>query len=154
VAESAARTLLVNVPDPAELVAEMVRLAARAAVMEPDSEYPRCYPPQPALDLVRSMRPRVLKLGLASQAQLAELDAAARAHLDDPPTIAVPGLLFLAWGRDRPEDASGDGASPRRGANPRAIPPICPGSASGCSPVAAAPIRRLCARKRQGWFRW
>ena len=43
-AESAARTLLVNVPDPAELVAEMVRLAARAAVMETDTEYAMCYP--------------------------------------------------------------------------------------------------------------
>ena len=153
-----ARTLLVNVPDPAELVAEMVRLARPGgwvAGMEPDTEYAMCYPPHPAftrlceifpvafgrngadpaigrrvpelfhqagltdigtearvqmyppgnsrrtirLDLVRSMRPQVLEMGLASQAQLDELDAAARAHLDDPHTIAVSGLLFLAWGR-------------------------------------------------------
>jgi SAM-dependent methyltransferase len=51
------------------------------------------------LDLVRSMRPHILDLGLASEAELDELDAAARAHLDDPRTVAVSGLLCLAWGR-------------------------------------------------------
>ncbi|MGH3305373.1 MAG: hypothetical protein ACRDOK_27660 [Streptosporangiaceae bacterium] len=51
------------------------------------------------LDLVRIMRPHILQLGLASEAELDELDAAARADLDDPRTIAVYGLLFLAWGR-------------------------------------------------------
>jgi SAM-dependent methyltransferase len=48
-----ARTLLVNVPEPAEVVAEMVRLARPGgwvASMEPDSEYARCYPPHPAFD--------------------------------------------------------------------------------------------------------
>jgi len=147
-----------TVPDPAELVAEMVLLARPGgwvASMEPDTEYWMCYPPQPAftracgifpvvfgrngadpqigrrvpelfrragladvgtearvqmyppgnprrmirLDLVRSMRPQVLEMGLASEAELDELDAAARAHLDDPRTIAVSGLLFLTWGR-------------------------------------------------------
>jgi SAM-dependent methyltransferase len=153
-----ARTLLVNVPDPAGVVAEMVRLARPGgwvAGMEPDTEYAMCYPPHPAftriceifpvafgrngadpaigrqvpelfrqaglaevgtearaqvyppgssrrtirLDLVRSMRPQILELGLASETELDELDAAARAHLDDPRTIAISGLLFLAWGR-------------------------------------------------------
>jgi hypothetical protein len=51
------------------------------------------------LDLVRSMRAQVLDMGLASEAELEELDASARAHLDDPRTIAVFGLLFLAWAR-------------------------------------------------------
>jgi hypothetical protein len=51
------------------------------------------------LDLVRSMRAQVLEMGLASGAELDELEASARAHLDDPRTIAVFGLLFLAWGR-------------------------------------------------------
>ena len=51
------------------------------------------------LDLVRSMRAQVLDMGLASEAELDELDASARAHLDDSRTIAVYGLLFLAWGR-------------------------------------------------------
>jgi hypothetical protein len=51
------------------------------------------------LDLVRSMRPQVVEMGLASEAEPKELDTAARAHLDDPHTVAVFGLLFLAWGR-------------------------------------------------------
>jgi SAM-dependent methyltransferase len=153
-----ARTLLINVPVPAELVAEMARLARPGgwvASMEPDTEYTMCYPAHPAfariceifpvvfgrngadhtigrrvpelfrqagledvgvearvqiyppgnsrrtirLDLVRSMRAQVLEMGLASEAELDELDVSARAHLEDSRTIAVYGLLFLAWGR-------------------------------------------------------
>jgi ubiquinone/menaquinone biosynthesis C-methylase UbiE len=153
-----ARNLLVNVPEPQEVAAEMVRLArpgGQVAALEPDTEYGLCYPPHPAfariceiyavaaarngadprigrrvpellrragladtgvetrtqmyppgntrrtirLDLVRSMRPQVLEMGLASETELDELDAAARAHLGDPHTVAVSGLLFLAWGR-------------------------------------------------------
>jgi ubiquinone/menaquinone biosynthesis C-methylase UbiE len=48
-----ARTLLVNLPDPADVAAEMVRLARPGgwvASMEPDTEYVRCYPPHPAFD--------------------------------------------------------------------------------------------------------
>jgi hypothetical protein len=44
-------------------------------------------------------------MGLATGAELDELDAAARAHLDDPRTIVVSGLLFLTWGR-KPATAS------------------------------------------------
>lgn len=51
------------------------------------------------LDLVQSMRPQVLEMGLATAAELDELDAAARAHLDDPRTVVMSGLLFLTWGR-------------------------------------------------------
>jgi hypothetical protein len=51
------------------------------------------------LDLVRSMRPQVLEMGLASAAELDELDTAARAHLADPHTVVIYGLLFLTWGR-------------------------------------------------------
>ena len=36
-----------------------------------------------------------------------ELDAAARAHLDDPHTVVMSGLLFLTWGR-KPDHAPGD----------------------------------------------
>jgi ubiquinone/menaquinone biosynthesis C-methylase UbiE len=46
-----ARTLLVNVPEPAEVVAEMVRLARPGgwvASLEPDAEYGLCYPAHPA----------------------------------------------------------------------------------------------------------
>lgn len=153
-----ARTLLVNVPEPARVVAEMARLTRPGGwvmSMEPDSEYAMCYPPNPAftrlceifplvfgrngadhtigrrvpellrqvgledvgvearvqmyppgntrrtnrLELVRSMRPQILEMGLIGEAELDELDATARAHLDDPHTVAVFGLLFLAWGR-------------------------------------------------------
>lgn len=153
-----ARTLLVNVPWPAEVVAEMVRLAkpgGAVAVAEPDTEHVLCYPPSRAfdriceifpvafsrngadpligrrvpelfrqagltdvavearvqmyppgnsrrtvrLDLVRSMGPQIVQMGLASVGELADLDAAARPHLEDPRTVVVVGLLFLVWGR-------------------------------------------------------
>ncbi|MBV8220179.1 MAG: methyltransferase domain-containing protein [Solirubrobacterales bacterium] len=48
-----ARTLLVNVPEPAEVLAEMVRLArrgGRVVSVEPDCETCICYPPHPAFD--------------------------------------------------------------------------------------------------------
>jgi len=153
-----ARTLLVNVPEPAIVVAEMARLAKPGgwvAVMEPDTEHVLCYPPHPAydriceifpvafsrngadptigrrvselfrqagladvgvesrtqmyppgnsrrtirLDLVRSMRPQIVQLGLADEKELDELDAAARAHIEDPRTVVMSGLLFLVWSR-------------------------------------------------------
>jgi len=51
------------------------------------------------LDLVRSVRSQVVEMGLASAAELDELDGAARAHLGDPRTVTIGGHLFLAWGR-------------------------------------------------------
>jgi ubiquinone/menaquinone biosynthesis C-methylase UbiE len=48
-----ARTLLVNLPDPAQVMAEMARLAkpgGQVAVAEPDTEHALCYPPLPAFD--------------------------------------------------------------------------------------------------------
>ena len=48
-----ARTLLVNVPDPTEVVAEMVRLVRPGGwigSVEPDTEYGLCYPGHPAFD--------------------------------------------------------------------------------------------------------
>jgi SAM-dependent methyltransferase len=53
------------------------------------------------------MRPQVLEMGLATDTELDELDAAARAHLDDPDTVVMSGLLFLTWGR-KPDHAPGD----------------------------------------------
>jgi ubiquinone/menaquinone biosynthesis C-methylase UbiE len=50
-------------------------------------------------DLVRSLRSHILEMGLANEGELNELDAAARTHFDDPDTIVMPGLMFLAWGR-------------------------------------------------------
>jgi ubiquinone/menaquinone biosynthesis C-methylase UbiE len=153
-----ARTLLVNLPEPAGAAAEMTRLARPGgwvASTEPDTEHALCYPPHPAfdrlrdifavafrrtgadpwigrrvpelfrqaglehvevearvqmyphgnsrrtirLDLVQSMRPQVLEMGLATATELDDLDAAARAHLDNPHTVVMSGLLFLTWGR-------------------------------------------------------
>jgi hypothetical protein len=40
-----------------------------------------------------------LRLGLADEGELDELDRTVRAHLDDPRTLVIPHLSFLAWGR-------------------------------------------------------
>jgi SAM-dependent methyltransferase len=50
-------------------------------------------------DLVQSLRPHILEMGLADEGELNELDAAARTYFDDPDTVVMPGLMFLAWGR-------------------------------------------------------
>jgi ubiquinone/menaquinone biosynthesis C-methylase UbiE len=158
-----ARTLLITVPEPAEVVAEMVRLArpgAWVAGLEPDTGAAICYPAHPAFDrlsdvfhmafsrkgadpylgrrmaelyrqaglenviiearsplhppghsrrtiradLVRAMRSQILDIGLATNDELDELDAAVREHLDNPETVVMPGLYFLAWGRKPASD--------------------------------------------------
>jgi SAM-dependent methyltransferase len=152
------RTLLINIPEPAAVVAEMVRLARPGgwvAAMEPDVVLSLCYPSHPAwdrlveifmqvqdgdgadahvgrrlpalfqgaglvdvgvearadiypvghsrrtvrLDLMRSMRSKIVERGIAAERELDELDRAAREHLDHPDTLVMPHLLFLAWGR-------------------------------------------------------
>jgi len=156
-----ARTLLVTIPEPAMVVAEMVRLAKPGgwvASQEPDVEHALCYPPLPAWDrlrevfrasfgrsgadlrigrrltelyrqaglqeidvvvhapaypaghsrrtilpdLVRSLHPMILGLGLCDERELAELDRDVRAHLADPRTLMMPHLLVVAWGRKPP----------------------------------------------------
>jgi ubiquinone/menaquinone biosynthesis C-methylase UbiE len=153
-----ARTLLVTIPEPAGVLAEMVRLARPGgwvAGQEPDVEHALCYPPLPAWDrlweifraaftragadlhigrrlaqmyrqaglvdvqvqvyagvypaghsrrtvipdLVRSLRPVIAQLGLASDDEMNEVDRAVRRHLDDPDTLMMPHLLVAAWGR-------------------------------------------------------
>jgi ubiquinone/menaquinone biosynthesis C-methylase UbiE len=153
-----ARTLLITVPEPAEVLAELVRLARPGgwvAGLEPDCEASIYYPRHPAfdrlrelfaiafarngadpligrrldelyrqagledvatearaaayplghsrrtitVDLVRAMHPQIVALGAADQRELDDLDAAARAHLDRPDVLVVPGIMFLAWGR-------------------------------------------------------
>jgi ubiquinone/menaquinone biosynthesis C-methylase UbiE len=152
------RTLLITVPQPAEVLREMVRLARPGgwvAGLEPDTQAAICYPPHPAFDrlceiftmafsrngadphfgrrmaalyrqaglrditvevragvypaghsrrairadLVRSMRPQIIELGLADEQELDELDAAARKHFEGPDVLVMPSLNFLAWGR-------------------------------------------------------
>jgi SAM-dependent methyltransferase len=153
-----ARTLLVTIPDPAEVVAEMVRLARPGgwvASQEPDCEFTLCYPSIPAWDrlhelfrtsfsrsgadlfmgrrltelyrnagldeievvsyaplypaghsrrtilpdLLRSLRPMVLELGLSDEQELDEVDRAVREHLADPHTVVMSHLLVVAWAR-------------------------------------------------------
>ena len=152
------RTVLVTIPEPEEVLAEMVRLArpgAWVASQEPDIENAFCYPPLPAWDrlveifragfsrsgadpligrrlpelyrqagleeievvvhapvypaehsrrtilpdLVRSLRPMILELGLSDEPELSELDQAVRAHLADPRTLTLAHLLVVTWGR-------------------------------------------------------
>jgi hypothetical protein len=203
-----ARTLLVNVPAPGDVAAEMVRMARPGgwvASMEPDTEYGRCYPPHPAFDrlcdiftaafrrngadpwigrrvpelfrqaglddvqvearvqmyppgnsrrviradLVGAMRPQVLDMGLATATELDKLDSAARAHIQDPHTIAISGLLYLIWGR-KPghkqhhfplaSQAAPDTIRPVRGDWPRRTilrPPGLPG-AGAIAPAGAS----------------
>jgi len=50
------------------------------------------------VDLVRAMRSQILELGLADEPELDELDATARAHLQNA-DVVVMHLMFLAWGR-------------------------------------------------------
>lgn len=153
-----ARTLLVTIPEPAQVVAEMVRLARPGgwvASQEADAGLALCYPELPAWDrlrelfyagfersgadlrtgrrlteffrragleeigvvvhapvypaghsrrtvlpdLLRSMRPMILELGLSDERELADLDQAVREHLADPRTLVLPHLLVAAWGR-------------------------------------------------------
>jgi ubiquinone/menaquinone biosynthesis C-methylase UbiE len=153
-----ARTLLINVPRPDEVLVEMVRVARPGGwvvSVEPDCETGIFYPPHPAFDrlaelftvafsrngadpligrrlaelyrqaglqdvsiearahvfplghsrrmnrpdLVRTLRPQILALGIADEQELDELDADAREHLDNPDVVAVPHLTFLARGR-------------------------------------------------------
>jgi len=153
-----ARTLLATVPSPAEVVAEMTRLARPGgwiACAEPDVEHAVCYPPLPEWDrllelfragfgrsgadpligrrlpamlwqagladvavtvhagcypaghsrrtlipdLVRSLHPVILGLGLAGNGELAALDRAVRGHLADPRVLMMPHLLVVAVAR-------------------------------------------------------
>jgi hypothetical protein len=50
-------------------------------------------------DLVRSMRPQILELGLADECELDDVDASVRKHFDDPDTVVMAHLMFLAKGR-------------------------------------------------------
>ena len=83
-------------------VPELFRAAGLTGVLT-EIQAPVYPPGHPRLtiraDMVRSMRTHVLQMGLASAAELDELDAAVRAHLHAPATIAMSGLAFLVSGR-------------------------------------------------------
>jgi SAM-dependent methyltransferase len=162
------RTVLINIPDPPTVVAEMVRLTRPGGwvvALEPDAGGTVCYPAHPAwdrltdisrsafevdgadmfigrrlpalfreaglvdigveakadihpaghsrrtlrADLVRSMRPKIVAAGIASEQELDEVDHAVREHLSNPDTLMLPNLLFLASGRkSNGPDTSGE----------------------------------------------
>jgi SAM-dependent methyltransferase len=167
-----ARLVLVNIPDPADVVAEMTRLVRPGgwvAGEEADIGTQLCYPPHPAwdrlmeifraayqqdgadphlgrrlpellrqaglvdvgvearadvypaghsrrtirLDLVQSMRSKILERELIDERELHELDRAAREHLADPDTVVMPCLYFIAWGRK--PNGNGADATPSPG---------------------------------------
>jgi SAM-dependent methyltransferase len=158
-----ARLLLVNIPRPDEVLAEMTRLVRPGgwvACQEADF-IGLCHPPHPAwerlsevfvatyhqdgadphlgrrlpellgdaglvdvrvqaradaypvghawrtllLDLVRSLAPAILERGALDQRELDDLQRAARDHVAGAATVAVPFLLFSAWGRRPPVPA-------------------------------------------------
>ncbi len=70
------------------------------------------------VDLVGGLRPVIVELGLASEAELTDLDSAVRAHLADPDTLMMPHLMVTAWGRKpalrQPRRAPGRPPSPTR----------------------------------------
>jgi len=53
------------------------------------------------VDLLRTMRTKIVARGIATESELDGLDQAAREHLEDPGTLALPNLFVLAWGRKR-----------------------------------------------------
>jgi ubiquinone/menaquinone biosynthesis C-methylase UbiE len=94
-----ARTLLVNLPEPAAAVAEMVRLAkpgGAVAVAEPDTEHALCYPPNQAFDRICEIFPVVFSRNgadpaigrrvpeLFHQAGLAEVGVESRTQMYPP----------------------------------------------------------------------
>jgi hypothetical protein len=55
------------------------------------------------LDLVRAMRPMVLEMGVAAEAEPDELDAALRPHLTHPDTGTCQDSSFSPGAASRPE---------------------------------------------------
>jgi SAM-dependent methyltransferase len=155
------RLVLVNIPEPKDIVTEMVRLARPGGIValhEADSTTQRvepahfaqnrlldlltryramngmdssiclrvprmlreaglsdvrvnalvhAYPPGHGrrmllLDFIANIRSRALEKGLIGEAELDELVAALRAHLEKPETLVISGLFLQVWGR-KPE---------------------------------------------------
>jgi ubiquinone/menaquinone biosynthesis C-methylase UbiE len=158
------RLVLVNIPNPGELVAEMARLlkpGGWAAVLEADV-IGLCHPPDPAweslvellaatyradgadphigrrlpqllrdaglveadveavteqcppghpqrtviVDLLHNMAAKMARRGLVSEHHLGQLISRVRCHLDNPQTLVVPVIYFLAWARKPPGQES------------------------------------------------
>ena len=117
-----ARTLLVNVPEPAEVVAEMARLAKPGgwvAGLEPDVEQAWCYPPHPAFTRICEIFPvvfgrneadvtigrRVPELFRRAGLQVAGVEARVQMYPQATPAgrsgstwCAARGHMCLPWG--------------------------------------------------------
>jgi hypothetical protein len=73
---------------------EEVGLEARAAV------YPLGHSRRTiGADLIRAMRPQLLTIGAADEAELDSLDTTVREYLANPDVVVMPNLTFLARGR-------------------------------------------------------
>jgi SAM-dependent methyltransferase len=155
------RTLLINVPDPTAVLAEMTRLVKPGGwviAIDPDLSVQLYHPSHPAwdrlheifmvafqvdgadpfigrrlpellraagltdvnvearvelyplghsrrtlrVDLVRSMRAKIVARGIASEQELDDLDRVAREYLANPFALVMPGVYFMAWGRKQP----------------------------------------------------
>lgn len=51
------------------------------------------------LDFVENARDRILERELMGKAELAELTAAVRQHLENPLTLVISSLYLQTWGR-------------------------------------------------------
>ena len=51
------------------------------------------------LDLVHSLRPVIVRMGLCDETELDQLAKEVREHLADPRVVVMSHLLFVAWGR-------------------------------------------------------
>jgi len=71
-----------------------VAVEARADVCPPGHAQRSVIP-----DLVQNMRAKILARGLIDERELGRLDCAARLHLDDPETLSIPVMYFLARAR-------------------------------------------------------
>jgi len=58
--------------------------------------HPRRYVP---VVFAEAVRPRLLEQGLVQEAEIDELIAAMRRHLDDPGTLLLSSIFLQAWGR-------------------------------------------------------
>lgn len=153
-----ARTLLITIPDPTAVMAEMTRLVRPGgwvASMEPNMAAHPYHAPHPTqdrlheifidafradgadpfigrhipdlfrqagltnigikaraelyppghtrrtilLDLVRSMRPKIVQRGIAREQEFDDLDRAAHECLNDPCALVLSPAMFLTWGR-------------------------------------------------------
>ena len=54
-------------------------------------------------DLVLSLHPTILELGVANERELSDLDGAVREHLTNPRTVAIGHLLFVAGAASQPD---------------------------------------------------